>query len=483
MASIPTTAGCPAFAYTPWESSPLVDKIVDSGGILMGKANLDQFAAGLVGVRSPYGIPVNPFNPEFVPGGSSSGSGVSVSSNQVAFSLGTDTAGSGRVPASFTNIVGLKPTRGLLSTRGMFPACRSLDCASILALTCSDAWEVFSIIKGFDARDDFSRHEGLPPIRKAKTIRFGFPEGRSLAFFGDTTGAAELYHDARDLLKRVIPGSEFRELEFRPFTDVARVLYRLLFFVGILAGYSFFFGWILEGAQNLGDLFLQDDQISVLAEKMYESFVNWNLGKMQLAKAVLVGIVAYITYVAAFIVYMLFFFARYMILAMLFVLGPVVLAFSVWEVTARFKIWLMLTIQTALWTVVLKFIIAVSLGFALDEIYGSGQANLIFVIAANVLFVYLLIKTPAITSTIVGGASFGFLASDMIHQTTDKTMHALGWIAENMPRYGSRAVEAIRNLSSGEPPVSDPSTGTQMRRDPYGALKRVKSFFGSGDKP
>ncbi|GEM_PF-1173362 len=266
-------------------------------------------------------------------------------------------------------------------------------------------------------------------------------------------------------------------------SDVARVLYRLLFFVGILAGYSFFFGWILEGAQNLGDLFLQDDQISVLAEKMYESFVNWNLGKMQLAKAVLVGIVAYITYVAAFIVYMLFFFARYMILAMLFVLGPVVLAFSVWEVTARFKIWLMLTIQTALWTVVLKFIIAVSLGFALDEIYGSGQANLIFVIAANVLFVYLLIKTPAITSTIVGGASFGFLASDMIHQTTDKTMHALGWIAENMPRYGSRAVEAIRNLSSGEPPVSDPSTGTQMRRDPYGALKRVKSFFGSGDKP
>jgi hypothetical protein len=263
---------------------------------------------------------------------------------------------------------------------------------------------------------------------------------------------------------------------------VTRVLYRLLFIVGVLAGYSFFFGWILEAAQKLGDLFLQDDQVSALAEKMYESFVNWNLGKMQLAKAVLVGIVAYITYLAAFIVFMLFFFARYMILAMLFVLGPVVLAFSVWDVTARFRIWLVLTIQAALWTVVLKFIIAVSLGFALDEIYGSGQANIIFVIAANVLFVYLLIKTPAITSAIVGGASFGFLASDMIRRTTEKTLQASGWIAENAPRYGARAVERIQTWKSGEPPAKDSSTGAEMRRDPYGALKRVKSFFGSGDK-
>ncbi len=264
-------------------------------------------------------------------------------------------------------------------------------------------------------------------------------------------------------------------------SDFTRVLYRLLFFVGVLAGYSFFFGWIINAAQALGDLFLQDDQVSALAEKMYESFVSWNLGKMQLAKAVLVGIVAYITYLAAFIVFMLFFFARYMILAMLFVLGPVVLAFSVWEVTARFRIWLMLTIQAALWTVVLKFIIAVSLGFALDEIYGSGQANLIFVIAANILFVYLLIKTPAITSTIVGGASFGFLASDMIHQTTEKTLQASGWIAENAPRYGGQAVQLIQTKMAGGQ-VEDPSTAQAMRRDPYGALKRVKSFFGPEDK-
>lgn len=265
-------------------------------------------------------------------------------------------------------------------------------------------------------------------------------------------------------------------------SDVARVLYRLLFIVGILSGYSLFFGWIINAAQALGDLFLQDDQVSLLAEKMYESFVSWNLGKMQLAKAVLVGMVAYITYLAAFIVFMLFFFARYMILAMLFVLGPVVLAFSVWDVTARLRIWLVLTIQAALWTVVLKFIIAVSLGFALDEIYGSGQANLIFVIAANVLFVYLLIKTPAITSTIVGGASFGFLASETINQTTDKTLKALGWVTENAPRYGAMAAERIQNWKTAGQ-VQDPQAGTTMRRDPYGALKRVKSFLGPEDKP
>jgi len=264
-------------------------------------------------------------------------------------------------------------------------------------------------------------------------------------------------------------------------SDFTRVLYRLLFFVALLSGYFFFFQWILDAAQALGDLFLQDDQISALAEKMYQNFQNWNLGSMQLAKAILVGVVAYITYIAAFIVFMLFFLARYMLLAMLFVLGPIVFAFSVWDVTSRFKIWLILMIQTALWTVVLKFIIAVSIGFSLDEIYGTGQANLIFVIAANILFVYMLIKTPAITSTIVGGASFGFLASDMIGQTTDKTLKAAGWIAENAPKYSGAAYQMIQEKMTREQ-VQDPSTGAVMRRDPYGALSRIKSFFGTGDK-
>ena len=264
-------------------------------------------------------------------------------------------------------------------------------------------------------------------------------------------------------------------------SDFTRVLYRLLFFVALISGYHFFFGWILDAAQSLGDLFLQDDQVSALAEKMYQNFQNWNLGSMQLAKAILVGIVAYVTYLSAFIVFALFFLARYMILAMLFVLGPVVFAFSVWDATSRFKIWLILTVQAALWTVVLKFIIAVSLGFSLDEIYGAGQANLIFIIAANILFVYMLIKTPAITSTIVGGASFGFLASDMIGQTTDKTLKAAGWISENVPKYSSSAYQMIQQKMA-EGKVQDPSTGVVMRRDPYGALSRVKSFFGLGDK-
>lgn len=264
-------------------------------------------------------------------------------------------------------------------------------------------------------------------------------------------------------------------------SDFSRILYHLLFYVGLLAGYHFFFGWLLDAAQNLGDLFLQDDQVSAMAEKMYQNFQNWNLGSIQLAKAILVGIVAYITYFAAFIVFMLFFLARYMILAMLFVLGPVVLAFSVWDATSRFKIWLILTVQAALWTVVLKFIMAVSLGLALDQIYATSQNNLFFVIAANILFVYMLIKTPAITSTIVGGASFGFLASEIIGQTTDKTLKAAGWLAENTPKYSTVAYEMIQ-AKMAEGKVQDPSTGALLRRDPYGALARVKSFFGSGDK-
>jgi allophanate hydrolase len=138
VAGMPTTAGCPAFAYTPCETAPAVARLLAAGGILLGKTNLDQFATGLVGTRSPYGVPRSPFDTRFIPGGSSSGSAVAVAAGLVGFALGTDTAGSGRVPAAFNNIVGLKPTRGLLSTRGVVPACRSLDCVSVFALTAED---------------------------------------------------------------------------------------------------------------------------------------------------------------------------------------------------------------------------------------------------------------------------------------------------------------------------------------------------------
>src|SRR5207248_3791714 len=133
------TAACPEAAHVAEVSAPVVDRLRRAGALLLGKTNLDQFATGLVGVRSPYGVPRNPFDPAYIPGGSSSGSAVAVAAGLASFALGTDTAGSGRVPAAFNNIVGLKPTRGLVSARGVVPACRSLDCVSVFALTVPDA--------------------------------------------------------------------------------------------------------------------------------------------------------------------------------------------------------------------------------------------------------------------------------------------------------------------------------------------------------
>src|SRR4029079_6478535 len=142
VAGLPTTAGCPAYSYMPERSATVVQRLLDAGAILIGKTNLDQFATGLVGVRSPYGACSSVFDQRYISGGSSSGSAVAVARGLVSFALGTDTAGSGRIPAAFNNIVGLKPTRGLFSTSGVVPACRSLDCVSIFALTVHDAAEV-----------------------------------------------------------------------------------------------------------------------------------------------------------------------------------------------------------------------------------------------------------------------------------------------------------------------------------------------------
>jgi allophanate hydrolase len=157
VAGTPTSAGCPSFAYVPSRSATVVQRLVAAGAIPVAKTNLDQFATGLVGTRSPYGVPRNPFDPALVPGGSSSGSAVAVASGAVPFALGTDTAGSGRVPAAFCGIVGLKPTRGWISTRGVVPAVRTLDCVSVLALSVEEAWAVLDVAAGFDAGDPFSR--------------------------------------------------------------------------------------------------------------------------------------------------------------------------------------------------------------------------------------------------------------------------------------------------------------------------------------
>ena len=149
VAGLPTTAGCPDFAYQPEQSATVVSRLLAAGAILVGKTNMDQFATGLVGVRSPYGVCPSVFDSAYISGGSSSGSAVAVAGSLVSFALGTDTAGSGRVPAAFNNIVGLKPTRGLLSTSGVVPACRSLDCISIFALNCAHAELVRSVAEAF----------------------------------------------------------------------------------------------------------------------------------------------------------------------------------------------------------------------------------------------------------------------------------------------------------------------------------------------
>ena len=167
IAGMPTTAGCPDYAYVPTQTAPAVQKLLDAGALLLGKTNLDQFATGLVGVRSPYGVPRNVFDATRVPGGSSSGSGAVVAAGIATFALGTDTAGSGRVPAAFGNIVGLKPTIGSVSARGMVPACRSIDTISVFARSVDEALAVQRVMAGFDAADPYSRAAPFPFLRRA----------------------------------------------------------------------------------------------------------------------------------------------------------------------------------------------------------------------------------------------------------------------------------------------------------------------------
>jgi len=219
LAGVSTTAGCPSFAYTPAHSATVVQKLIDAGAIPLGKTNLDQFATGLVGTRSPYGACRNSFNSDYVSGGSSSGSAVAVATGLVSFSLGTDTAGSGRVPAAFNNIVGLKPSNGRLSTRGVVPACRSLDCVSIFALTAEDAALVLDAAEGFDAADPYSRKMGNQAFTG---LRFGVPRPDHLQFFGDTEYERLFAVTVQQLQ---ILGGSVLEIDFQAFLEAARLLY------------------------------------------------------------------------------------------------------------------------------------------------------------------------------------------------------------------------------------------------------------------
>jgi allophanate hydrolase len=235
VAGWPTSAGCPEFTYVAEADATVVAKLRAAGAIPIGKTNMDQFATGLVGTRSPYGIPRCVFDEAYVSGGSSSGSAVAVAAGLTAFSLGTDTAGSGRIPAAFNGIVGIKPTRGLVSTAGVVPACRSLDCVSFFARGVADASAVLNVAQGADVKDAFSRPASPSKAWPAR-LRVGVPRPAQLEFFGDTRSSAA-YEQAVARLGAL--EVEVIEIDFAPFTATAKLLY---------AG-----PWVAERAAAVGD--------------------------------------------------------------------------------------------------------------------------------------------------------------------------------------------------------------------------------------
>jgi len=220
VAGVPTTAACPAFERLPAEHAHVVQRLLDAGATLVGKTNLDQFACGLNGTRSPYGAVPNAFDARYVSGGSSSGSAYVVATGQVDFALGTDTAGSGRVPAGLNNIVGLKPTKGLLSTRGVLPAAQSVDCVSVFAPTVALALQVLQVAKGFDAADPYARP--LQVLGAPLPARFGFGVPSALEFFGDRLAAAA-FDDAIARLEAL--GGERVAIDYTPLAEAAALLY------------------------------------------------------------------------------------------------------------------------------------------------------------------------------------------------------------------------------------------------------------------
>lgn len=226
LEGLPTTAACPDFSYTPKRSAFIVERLVELGAIPLGKTNMDQFATGLVGIRSPYGAIPNRFAPEYISGGSSSGSAAALAYGLCSFSLGTDTAGSGRVPAAFNNLVGVKPTRGLLSTSGVVPACKSLDCVSIFALNHSDARYILAIAAAEDIEDDYSRSAPWCGNGKAERLpenwTFGVPENSELDFFGNED-FRKAFDKAVSIFEKA--GGKKVSISFSPFLEAARLLY------------------------------------------------------------------------------------------------------------------------------------------------------------------------------------------------------------------------------------------------------------------
>lgn len=222
VAGLPTTAACPAFAYRPGADAYVVARLLAAGAIMMGKTNLDQFATGLVGTRTPYGVPACVFNRDYVSGGSSSGSAVAVGAGLVAFALGTDTAGSGRVPAAFNGLIGWKPTKGRWSTSGLVPACRSLDCITVFTADAADAALVDQAASGFDASDPYSRRPAAGPADFGPVFRLGVPRLDQLQFLGDE--AAARFYDAA-IARLAATGATLVEVDISPLLEAAQLLY------------------------------------------------------------------------------------------------------------------------------------------------------------------------------------------------------------------------------------------------------------------
>lgn len=224
VAGMPTTAACPAFSYVPQQSAHSVALLERAGAICLGKTNLDQFATGLSGTRSPYGACSSVGNPLYISGGSSSGSAVAVAAGHVSFALGTDTGGSGRIPAGFNGIVGVKPTVGRVSTRGVVPNCRTLDCVSIFALTVEDGMGVLDIVQGYDLQDPFSRLWQAPVCRQrdGASFQFGVLRPSEREWFG-VSNCSALYDAA--CARMAALGGTAVEIEFEPYLEAGRLLF------------------------------------------------------------------------------------------------------------------------------------------------------------------------------------------------------------------------------------------------------------------
>jgi allophanate hydrolase len=222
VAGFPTTCACPSFSYEPASSATAVARLINAGAVVIGKTNMDQFATGLVGTRSPHGAVRNPFDDRYISGGSSSGSAVAVALGLVDVALGTDTAGSGRIPAAFNGIVGLKPTPGLISTSGVVPACRSLDCVSVFARTVTEAWRAFTHVAGHDPTDPYSVTASMTAAKEPAAVRIGVPSPEALAPFLDHATLAT-FSDAINRLRDI--GAHLVPVDLTPFLAAGDLLY------------------------------------------------------------------------------------------------------------------------------------------------------------------------------------------------------------------------------------------------------------------